>query len=151
VVHVSVRSPERTPRSSSSRLAANVNCTDSEQPGVEHTAAALAAEFAKRPGLTTTTPRPVSVGGLKGLVLGIRLADGWKKTCPYSQGNPVVPLVRGAGTSSGVDHPMGPGLIMRLYLLDLPGSTLAVELSDISGGTHLDAYSAIVAQLRFGS
>jgi hypothetical protein len=67
-------------------VAANTDCTESEQPGVEHTAAALAAEFAQRPGLTITTPKPVSVGGLPGLVLDIRLADGWKKACFYSGG-----------------------------------------------------------------
>jgi len=39
----------------------------------------------------------------------------------------------------------------RVYLLDLPDSTLAIELTDISGGAHLDAYSAIVDQLHFGS
>jgi quinol monooxygenase YgiN len=81
----------------------------------------------------------------------IRLADGWKKTCFYSQGSPVVPLVRGVGDSSGLDTPIGPGFTMRLYLLDHSGVTLAIELGDNSGGKHVDAYSAIVDQLQFGS
>jgi hypothetical protein len=132
-------------------VAANTDCTESEQPGVAHTAAALAAEFVRRPGLTTTTPKPVSVGGLKGLILDIRLADGWTKTCFYLGGNPVVPLVRGVGDSSGLDNPIGSTMPTRVYLLDLPDSTLAIELTDISGGKHLDAYSAIVNQLHFGS
>ena len=131
--------------------AANTSCADSEQPGVAHTAAALAAEFANRPGLTTTTPTPVSVGGLQGLVLDIRLAEGWTQTCFYSGGNPVVPLIRGVGNTSGLDTPIGPGFMMRLYLADHSGTTLAIELGDNSGGTHLDAYSAIVDQLHFGS
>jgi hypothetical protein len=131
-------------------VAANADCAESEQPGVGHTAAALAAEFAQRPGLTTTTPTPVSVGGLQGLVLDIRLADGWTQTCFYSGGNPVVPLISGVPPSD-LDYPIGPGFIMRLYLLDRPGSTLAIELGDKSGGTHLDAYSAIVDELHFGS
>jgi hypothetical protein len=131
-------------------VAANADCTESEQPGVGHITAALAAEFTHRAGLTTTTPTPVSVGGLQGVVLDIRLADGWTQTCFYSQGSPVVPLIRGVGPSS-VDNPIGPGIMVRLYLLDLPDSTLAIQLWDTSGGTHLDAYSAIVDQLRFGS
>jgi hypothetical protein len=131
-------------------LAANVDCTESEQPNVGRTAAALAAEFAQRPGLTTTTPTPVSVGGLQGLVLDIRLADGWTQTCFYSGGSPVVPLIRGVRPSD-LDSPIGPAFIMRLYLLDRSGSTLAIELGDLSGGTHLDAYSAIVDELLFGS
>jgi hypothetical protein len=131
-------------------LAANVDCTESEQPNVERTAAALAAEFAHRPGLTTTTPTPVSIGGLEGLVLDIRLADGWTQTCPYSGGNPVMPLIRGVPPSD-LDHPIGPGIIVRLYLLDRSGSTLAVEVGDLSGGTHLDGYSSVVDELHFGN
>jgi hypothetical protein len=133
-------------------VAANTDCTESEQPSVAHTASALAAEFVRRPGLTTTTPKPVSVGRLKGLVLDIRMADGWTKTCFYSQGSPAMPLIRGVGPSSGLDNPIcDPGCTTRVYLLDLPDSALAIELGDNSGGTHLDAYSAIVEQLHFGS
>jgi len=135
----------------SSVVAANTDCSESEQPGVVQTAAALAAEFAQRRGLTTTTPKPVSVGGLQGVVLDMRLADGWKKPCFYSGGDPVVPVLRGVGNSSGVDHPIGPGFMMRLYLADFSGRTLAIELGDNSGGTHSDTYSAIVTQLHFGS
>jgi hypothetical protein len=132
-------------------VAANADCTESEQPGVGHTAAALAAEFAQRPGLTTTTPTPVSVGGLQGLVLDIRMADGWTQTCFYSGGNPAVPLIRGVGASSRLDNPIcDPGCTTRVYLLDGSGTTLAIELGDNSAGTHLDAYSAIVDELDFG-
>jgi hypothetical protein len=132
-------------------VAANADCAESEQPGVAHTAAALAAEFAHRAGLTTTTPTPVSVGGLKGLVLDIRLAAGWTQTCFYSQGEPDVPLFLGVGPSRGLDTSIGSGSMMRLYLLDHSGATLAILIFDTSGGTHLDAYSAIVDELHFGS
>ena len=133
-------------------VAANADCTESEQPGVGHSAAAVAAEFAQRPGLTTTTPTPVSVGGLQGLVLDIRMADGWTQTCFYSGGNPAVPLIRGVGPSSGLDNPIcGPGCTTRVYLLDGSGTTLAIELADNSGGRHLDAYSAVVDELIFGN
>jgi hypothetical protein len=132
-------------------VAANADCTESEQPGVGHIAAALAAEFTHRAGLTTTTPTPVSVGGLQGVVLDIRMADGWTQTCFYSQGEPDVPLFLGVGPSRGLGTSIGSGSMMRLYLLDLPDSTLAIQIWDTSGGTHLDAYSAIVDELHFGS
>ena len=131
-------------------VAANADCTESEQPGMGHTAAALAAEFAQRPGLTTTTPTPVSVGGLQGLVLDIRMADGWTQTCFYSGGKPAVPLIRGVGPSSGLDNPIcDPGCITRVYLLDGSGTTLAIELGDNSGGMHLDDYDAVVRTIEF--
>ena len=79
------------------------------------------------------------------------MADGWTKTCFYSQGQPVVPLIRGASPTSDLDSPIGPGIVIRLYLLDHAGATLSVELGDYSGGAHLDTYSAIVDQLHFGN
>jgi hypothetical protein len=63
-----------------------------------------------------------------------------------------VPLIRGVGPSSGLDNPIcGPGCTTRVYLLDGPGTTLAIELGDNSAGMHLDAYSAIVDELHFGN
>ena len=104
----------------------------------------------QRPGLATTPSTPVSVGGLSGVVLDITLADGWTGTCFYAPGGlPVVPMFRGVEPSS-LDHAMAPGLTMRLYLLDRPLGTLAIEVDDFADGEHLDTYSTIVDQITFG-
>jgi hypothetical protein len=136
------------------RLCATATQAESDEPGVAHTPEAMAAEFQARPGLVTSTPQPVSIGGLTGLVMDIGMAAGWTGTCFYSP-EPVVQLIAGAPPSE-FEHPIIEGLTMRVYLLDLDyelrrlESTLAIEVDDVSGGAHLDGYSKIVETFSFG-
>ena len=92
----------------------------------------------------------VSVGGLSGLVADLRLARGWTKTCIYSDGLPVQPLITGLGVS-GLDHNVIPGSVTRLYLLDYLQGALAIEVVDIKDANHLASYSRLVRTLRFGT
>jgi hypothetical protein len=95
----------------------------------------------------------VSVGGLPGVVLDIALVKGFR---PYKNVGFDLKgrcLIMGV-TPSGFEHGVSPGETMRLYLLNyadplLTGKTLAIELVDLSGGVHLDAYSAVVKRFRF--
>jgi hypothetical protein len=121
---------------------------ESDEPGVAHTPEAMAAEFQARPGLRTSTPQAVSIGGLTGLVMDIRMAPGWTGKCYYWP-DPVVQLIAGVRPSE-FEHPVIAGLTMRLYLLARGTSTLAVEVDDFSDGAHLDRYSKIVDGFAFG-
>jgi hypothetical protein len=76
------------------------------------------------------------VGGLQGSLLDITLAPGWTKSCPYSNGQPVVPVITGIGSSS-LDQGIEPGVKTRLYLLNSGTGTLVIEIVDVSGGGHL--------------
>jgi hypothetical protein len=118
------------------------------EPGVGTTPDAIAAAFVARPGLIVTTPQQVSVGGRDGVVLDILMDPTWTGSCFYSQGNPVVPLIQGAGPP-GLDHSMGPGLTMRAYLLENGVGTLLIEISGTLGGSPLDDYSEIVSGFQF--
>jgi hypothetical protein len=132
------------------RLCSRENEAVSVEPGVAHTPQAIADEFAQRPGLVTTAPAQVSIGGLSGLVLDIRMADGWTGTCFYAPpGEPVVQLIGGSYPSE-FDHPIGPGVFVRLYLLQQPDGTLAIEV-DTFDSTQLDTYSEIIEQIKFGA
>ena len=136
--------------SAANRLCSTETEVQSDEPGVARTSSAIAEEFMQRPGLATTVATPVSVGGSSGVVLDITLADGWTGTCFYAPGGlPVVPMFRGVDPSS-LDHGMGAGLTMRLYLLDRSWGTLAIEVDDFANGAHLDGYSAIVNQIQLG-
>ena len=134
--------------------AENRNCaTDqeagSDQPGVAHTPVDMAKEFQTRPGVVAAKPTPATIGGLSGLVMDLHMAADWKGTCFYAE-TPVVQLIGGV-PPSGLDHPLVPGLTMRLYLLARGETTLAIELDDFAQGAHLDTYSKIVETMRFGS
>jgi hypothetical protein len=133
----------------SSIAVADAGCVEQGAPGVGTTPSDIAAELTGRLGLTTTPPEPVSVGDLEGVVFDIRLADDWSDVCPFAPDLPLVPLIIGV-PPSGLLHVMIPELTLRLYLLDRSGSTLAIEVNDLSGGENLNGYSAIIDQITFG-
>ncbi len=54
-------------------------------------------------------------------------------------------MIIGTG-SSQLEHTVAAGLTMRLYLLDHAGGTVAIELDDITGGSHLAGYSQLSAR-----
>lgn len=99
---------------------------------------AIVACFASRNSLVTTKPQSVTIGGLTGYVLDLKVAAG-----------------RGAGAllmglqPSGFEHSIGPGLTIRLYLLGLRGGSLGIEVDDL-GPVDLAAYSKVVETFRFG-
>jgi hypothetical protein len=105
---------------------------------------------ARQPGFRNPRFRPTSVGGLSGIVADLRLARGWSKTCIYSDGLPVQPLITGLGVSY-LDHNLLPGQVTRLYLLDYLQGALAIEIVDIKDAHHLPEYERVVRTLRFGT
>jgi hypothetical protein len=123
-----------------------LDCMQQPAPGVGLSAKAIAHALATRPGLATTAPRSVTVGGLKGLVLDINMKKGWTKAaCP---GGANVAVLAGVSPSD-FDHPVGGATTMRLYLFDTANGVLAIEVDDVSGGKHLHGYDAVVKSMRF--
>jgi hypothetical protein len=141
VVFTSVRAENRT-------CSTEAEAT-SDEPGVARTPEAMAAEFQARPGLVTTAPEAVTIGGLSGLVMDISMAPDWTGTCFYST-EPVVQLMGGVAPSE-LDHSVIAGLTLRLYLLERGDSTLAIEIGDFTDESNLDEYTEIVEQFEFGT
>jgi hypothetical protein len=123
-----------------------VSCALGDPVDTGESAAAMAARMAGRVNLTTTTPRPITVGGLKGLVLDVRLSANAKPECSSQPG---VNLIHGLGVSYGYDQGIGPGTAMRFYLFDRGKDVLAIEIDDVSGGGRLDEFAAILKTLQF--
>jgi tRNA A-37 threonylcarbamoyl transferase component Bud32 len=123
-------------------------CGDAAAP--VRSAAAYVRWLVRNPGLSVTGPKPVTVGGLSGFVVDLRIRKGWTKTCPWSQGAPAVQLIHGVvPTAPRMIHGMlPPPFVMRLYLLDYKHATLGVEI-DAVRGTRLDTYSKFVKTFRF--
>jgi serine/threonine protein kinase len=103
------------------------------------------------PGLSTTRPLPVTIGGLSGYVVDLRMRAGFKMTCPYSQHMPTVQVITSRAPGlTGLAHNVAPRpFAMRLYLLRYRGGTLGIEIDEVSGSSKLDAYSAVVKSFRF--
>ena len=128
--------------------AAAQDCSEEAAPNVPETPAAIARWMTRLPGADTTTPQPVEVGGLRGVVLDLSMAKGWKKTCSWAGDTPVVLLIVGVPPSS-LTHGLIPGSAFRLYLLRHGNNTLAIEVDDEPGGDHLADYAAVAKQIEF--
>jgi hypothetical protein len=118
-------------------VAAPDGCNEWPLRGIGRDVNDLVAWLMGHPGLTTSGPVEVSVGGLDGVQLDLSLAQTWKDTCPYSQGQPVVPFIVG-GNPSDLHHVLLPGFEERLYLLDHGGRNVAIEVG--AEGQDLDEY-----------
>jgi tRNA A-37 threonylcarbamoyl transferase component Bud32 len=103
------------------------------------------------PGLSITGVKRVTVSGLSGFVLDLRMQQGWRKTCKWSHGFPAVQFLHGV-------LPTAPQMIIntnprpfatRLYLLDYNHATFGIEIDAVEGAAKLAAYDAVVKTFRF--
>lgn len=126
------------------------DCKDRPASGVGRSVTAIADWMRRLPSLMATKPQQVAVGGLKGVVMDVTMNRSWTKAkaCAVFNGRPVVPFIIGVGQTS-LNHSLVPGLAIRLYLLEFNAGALAIEVDDVSGGSHLAGYDATVALMHF--
>jgi hypothetical protein len=134
----------RNPRAASQDAA----CPETPEPGVGDLDTDLLAWIRARPGLDTSNPRIVTVGGVRGLELDVAIAQGWKESCPFANGAPTVPLFVGGSyrwVVAGNER-------LRLTLLYVADGTVVVDV-DAFDGTLMDDLVAraqpIVQSLSF--
>ena len=99
--------------------AAAKSCAYEPEPGVGSSAADITNWLATRDGLDTTEPQPVSVGGLQGYVIDVRLDPDWTSTCPFSNDEPIFMTLVGTAISEEVFWGTEKSTSQRYYLLDL--------------------------------
>lgn len=119
-----------------------------EAPGPDagESAQDIARWMTSRENLLATAPAPISVGGLSGFVVDVRLDPAAIPECfPV----PGVILFHGLGPSEGVEDGIVAGTVMRFYLLDHGDDVVAIEVVDISGGGRLDEFAAVATSVRF--
>ena len=96
------------------------DCAEEPQPDVGFSAADISGWLAARDGLDTSEPQPVSIGGLSGYVMDVRMSPDWTESCPFSDGQATVPTL--IGTAPLSSHVFWGTLIdssQRYYFLDL--------------------------------
>lgn len=129
------------------------DCPQEAVPDVGPTAADLVAWIRGRPGLVTSEPQPVSIGGLSGLMLDAGIVSGWSPSCPFANGLPTVPLFVSA-TPGNYRWVVAGSERLRLYVFDVPGDgTVVVDIDDFDGSfmdSFLPEATPIVESLRFG-
>jgi hypothetical protein len=109
---------------------ASRDCQDSSEPGVGRSVGDLVEWLQAAPGLDVTEPTPVTVGGLDGMQLDLTLDPAWKRTCFFSEGQPVVPLVFNGSPLGGYHWAILPRTSMRWYLLESKDGVVLIDLED---------------------
>ena len=128
-------------------------CPTSAEPGVGTGSLELATWIRSLPGLLASSPRMVTVGGLRGIELDLAINTGWTASCPFANGVPTVPLFVGANGS--LRWVVAGNERLRLSLLDVPGGGTVVVDIDAFDGTLMDellaAATPIVQSLKFAT
>jgi len=117
-------------------------------PGVKRTPKALLKWMQTNRSLVVRAVHTVTLGGLKGLVLDVRMRQGAKGCLSAGATQRAVPLLVGIGPSS-FDHEVARHFAERHYLLGYKRGTLDVALVDASGGKQLASFNKIVSTFKF--
>jgi hypothetical protein len=128
---------------------AAADCAQAAEPGVGPTASDIVGALATRPGLSTTGPVPVTIGGLSGQQIDLAIAPDWTGAC--SGGSPFVPLVYAPNFISwGAEL----GERWRVIVLDVPGlpagmyATVMIVVYSADAAVWVDHLSASMAVVR---
>ena len=139
----------RDPLAASQDLA----CPTTAEPGVGTLSLELATWIRGLPGIVASSPRMVTVGGLRGVELDVAINTGWTASCPFANGVPTVPLFVGA--TGDLRWVVAGNERLRLSLLDVPGGGTVVVDVDAFDGTLMDglvaAATPIVQSLSFAT
>ena len=117
---------------------ASQDCSDSAEPGVGRSVDDLVGWLEAAPGLTVSEPTPVTIGGLQGTQIDLRLDPGWRNTCFWSDGLPAVPLVFSGAEIGGYNWAMAPAMAMRWYVLNSNRGVIIVDVENNPGGLSRD-------------
>ena len=131
----------------------DLGCPTTAEPGVGSLSLELATWIRGLPGIVASSPRMVTVGGLRGVELDVAINTGWTASCPFANGVPTVPLFVGA--TGDLRWVVAGNERLRLSLLDVPGGGTVVVDVDAFDGTLMDgllaAATPIVQSLKFAT
>lgn len=106
-------------------------CSEVAEAGLGRTADAIVTWLAALPGLVTTSPVSVTIGGLSGRMIDISVAPTWTTSCPYAYttGLPLVSTFTDSAAGPGLDWNIQGEGRTRIVALDLPdGRALIIDI-----------------------
>ena len=134
---------------------ASRDCEESAEHGLGRSVDDLASALANTPGLATTEPTPVTIGGLDGVQIDLEVDPAWKRTCPFSEGLPAVPLIFRGAEIGGYHWAIVRGQWMRWYILESSDGVMIVDVEDAPNGPSreelLQISDEIVGSMEFSA
>ena len=151
--------PEGAPETTHVSIASDIvaasradNCSEDQDPDAGTTAEEIVAALS-RPGVTVSTPVPVTIGGLSGLRVDVALEDGWTTPCPWSDERPYAMLFVDRATADGFAWGLDADTQMRVYLLNIDADrAILIDIETASAAEQaevLDAATSIVETYVF--
>ncbi|HEU4918916.1 MAG TPA: hypothetical protein VFT20_04205 [Candidatus Limnocylindrales bacterium] len=129
------------------------HCSETPDSNVGRTADAMVAWLADAPGIVSTEPEGVEIGGLSGYALDLSMDPSWTETCPFSNGQPTRGLFTDSQPGAGLQWNVSGETRMRLYVLDLgDGRSMVVNIEAPDQAAYesmIDEATAIVESMAF--
>ncbi|WP_454810596.1 hypothetical protein [Paenarthrobacter nitroguajacolicus] len=131
-------------------------CGEEAQDGVGSSVKEIVAWYRTVPGLEISGEAPMSVGGLSGIALDLRVGNEWRSPCSLDGVDHAIPVIIGGGVSQ-LHHVIGATLEMRIILLEWTGGNVAIEVTAALDQHNLVDYlegagaSAVVESFKFES
>ncbi len=116
------------------------DCSRASKPGAGNTVADWVGFLTTHPGLVTTTPTAITIGGYAGMQLDLHVASTWTARCPNSLGPAVVLMVPAAADNKGSSWIDDQQTTMRI--LDVAGETVIIYMESSSNPADLAALNA---------
>ena len=129
------------------------SCPEKRDPAIGTSASAITRWLTALPNLVISTPKPVTIGGLKGFTFDVAVDPKATHTCPFTDGKTGASLFSVFDPAAGFDWGVWGDGRMRLFLLDLGDArTLMIDIEGQNKATWdalLPAAVPIVESYRF--
>jgi hypothetical protein len=102
------------------------SCGNQPPAAVGTSVAEVVASVARDPRLVTSSPQPVTIGGMTGQMVDLTVAPTWTGTCEWSAGTGAVLIV--SATVNGPAFGTGATGRDRYTFLDVRGSVVAIDI-----------------------
>ncbi len=113
------------------------SCSPIVKEGADVSVQGIVDYLTTHPGLDTTGPVPVEVGGYKGQSVDFTLASTWTATCPDHTG-PYVLLLTDTGVPAGRALGYESTQAVRWDIVDVNGETVIIERATSSYGSKFE-------------
>lgn len=128
------------------------SCSPEPRPELGRTVDEILAYLAGHPGLVTSEPTPVTIGGLVGMRVDVSLAPSWERVCPFN-GQPTVLYLTQDRADPGFFWVVDPSERQRVaFLDDEAGGVIVVAINAPSAAAFaplVEAAEPIVRTLSF--